>query len=431
MGTGRHGLIALAVTVVCGVTVLGAPATAFAAPAPVPSTSPPSPSSTSSPSSPSSASESTSSPSSSSSKSPQSAETPQSRQSRQSPRSAARSTPSTSSPASAAAAAASAAASASGASTPAPNKDLEAVREKLDALYREASVATDSYNAAEEKAERQSAAIVELAKKIVAGQERLADLKERAGAAAAAQYRTGGLPDEAQLLLSDDPHDFLDGAGRVIQGQRATKGLIAELAKTQEDLEQYAADASAQWKNLEANRKAKDAARKKIKKRIAEAEKLESRLEKAEKARLAELEAEAAHRAQTAWLDSGALDETGGKASSAGKKAVAYATAQIGKPYVWGAEGPDSYDCSGLTSQAWASAGDPIPRTSQEQWKQLPHVDVKDMRPGDLVIYFGDATHVGMYIGDGAIVHAPRPGRSVTIAGAGSMPILGVVRPDA
>ncbi|MFJ5176079.1 NlpC/P60 family protein [Streptomyces griseoviridis] len=434
MGTGRHGLIALAVTVVCGVTVLGAPAIAFAAPAPVPSTSPPSPSSTSSPSSPS---ESTSSPSSSSSKSPQSAETPQSRQSRQSPRSAARSTPSTSSPASAAtsaaaaAAAASAAASASGASTPAPNKDLEAVREKLDALYREASVATDSYNAAEEKAERQSAAIVELAKKIVAGQERLADLKERAGAAAAAQYRTGGLPDEAQLLLSDDPHDFLDGAGRVIQGQRATKGLIAELAKTQEDLEQYAADASAQWKNLEANRKAKDAARKKIKKRIAEAEKLESRLEKAEKARLAELEAEAAHRAQTAWLDSGALDETGGKASSAGKKAVAYATAQIGKPYVWGAEGPDSYDCSGLTSQAWASAGDPIPRTSQEQWKQLPHVDVKDMRPGDLVIYFGDATHVGMYIGDGAIVHAPRPGRSVTIAGAGSMPILGVVRPDA
>ncbi|MFJ9159223.1 NlpC/P60 family protein [Streptomyces griseoviridis] len=426
MGTGRHGLIALAVTVVCGVTVLGAPATAFAAPAPVPSTSPPSPSSTSSPSS-----ASTSSPSSSTSKSPQSPEPPQTPQSRQSPRSAARSTPSTSSPASAAAAAASAAASASGASTPAPNKDLEAVREKLDALYREASVATDSYNAAEEKAERQSAAIVELAKKIVAGQERLADLKERAGAAAAAQYRTGGLPDEAQLLLSDDPHDFLDGAGRVIQGQRATKGLIAELAKTQADLEQYAADASAQWKNLEANRKAKDAARKKIKKRIAEAEKLESRLEKAEKARLAELEAEAAHRAQTAWLDSGALDETGGKASSAGKKAVAYATAQIGKPYVWGAEGPDSYDCSGLTSQAWASAGDPIPRTSQEQWKQLPHVDVKDMRPGDLVIYFGDATHVGMYIGDGAIVHAPRPGRSVTIAGAGSMPILGVVRPDA
>ncbi len=382
MGTGRRGLIAMAVTVVCGVTVLAAPATAFAAPAPLPSKAPTS----AAKASPTPASPTPSAPSSSASP---------------------------------------------GTSAPAPNKDLEAVREKLERLYREASVATDSYNAAEEKAERQSAAIVELAKKIVAGQEKLADLKKRAGAAAASQYRTGGLPDEAQLLLSDDPHDFLDGAGRVLQGQRATKGLIGEVARTQQDLEQYAADASAQWKNLEANRKAKDAARTKIKKRIAEAEKLESRLEKAEKKRLAELEAEAARRAQTAWLDSGALDDAGGKATTAGAKAVAYATAQIGKPYVWGAEGPDSYDCSGLTSQAWASAGDPIPRTSQEQWKQLPHVAVKDMRPGDLVIYFEDATHVGMYVGDGAIVHAPRPGRTVTIAGAGSMPILGVVRPDA
>ncbi|WP_143650092.1 C40 family peptidase, partial [Streptomyces tricolor] len=90
-----------------------------------------------------------------------------------------------------------------------------------------------------------------------------------------------------------------------------------------------------------------------------------------------------------------------------------------------------SFDCSGLTSQAWATAGRPVPRTSQEQWRQLERVDVKDMRPGDLVIYFDDASHVGMYIGDGAIIHAPRPGRTVTIAGAGSMPILGVVRPDA
>jgi cell wall-associated NlpC family hydrolase len=110
---------------------------------------------------------------------------------------------------------------------------------------------------------------------------------------------------------------------------------------------------------------------------------------------------------------------------------VKYATDQMGKPYEWGAEGPGSYDCSGLTSQAWASAGHGIPRTSQEQWKQLAHVGIKDMRPGDLIIYFDDASHVGMYVGDGAIVHAPRPGRTVTITGAGSMPILGVVRPDA
>jgi cell wall-associated NlpC family hydrolase len=360
MGTGKRGLVTAAITVVCTVTVLAAPGTAFAS-----QTSP---------------------------------------------------TPTAPTP--------------SASPTPVSTKDLEAVRQKLEKLYHAAAVATDEYNAAEEKAEQQSAEIVELAKKIVKGQEKLDELKKRAGSAAAAQYRTGGLPDEARLMLSDNPGQFLDGAGRVLQGERATKSLLEEMTRTQQDLKLYAKDASAQWKKLEANRKAKATATKEIKKKIAAAEELESQLEKEEKERLAELEAEAARKAQTAWLDSGILADISGQASEQGKKAVEYATAQMGKPYVWGAEGPDTYDCSGLTSQAWISAGQPIPRTSQEQWKQLKRIDIEDMRPGDLIIYFDDASHVAMYIGDGAMVHAPRPNRTVTIAGAGSMPILGVVRPD-
>ncbi|MFI0812655.1 C40 family peptidase [Streptomyces echinatus] len=315
--------------------------------------------------------------------------------------------------------------------TPRPGKDLEEIREKLDKLYHDAAVATDAYNAAEEKAEKQSAEIVALAKKIDQGQQRLDRLKNQAGAAARDQYRTGGLSSTAQFLLSDDPGQFLDGAGRVLQGQQAATKLMSEMTRTQEDLRQYAADASDRWKKLDANRKTRAAAKKKIQQQIDAAEKLESRLEKKEKERLAQLEREAADKAQTAWLDTGVLKDIDGKASTQGKKAVRYATEQLGKPYVWGAEGPDFFDCSGLTSQAWATAGHPVPRTSQEQWKQLRHVDVKDMRPGDLIIYFDDASHVAMYIGDGAIIHAPRPGRTVTIAGAGSMPILGVVRPDA
>ncbi|WP_316774265.1 C40 family peptidase [Streptomyces sasae] len=366
---GGRRILMVAVTVVCAVTVLAAPGTAFAAPSPTPS--------------------------SGTSASPGDSASP---------------SPSVTLPA---------------------DKDLEAVREKLDDLYHDAAVATDAYNAAQEASQQQSAEIVELAKKIVEGQQQLDGLKARAGRAAAAQYRTGGLPDTAQLLLSDNPSQFLDGAGLALQGGRAYKDLIRELTQTQQDLKQYAADAADQWNKLEAGRKAKAAAKKKITERIAAAEKLESQLEKKQKERLAELEREAAYKAQTAWLDTGILDEIHSKASAAGQKAVAFATAQLGKPYVWGAEGPDSYDCSGLTSQAWASAGRPIPRTSEEQWKQLKHIDVKDMRPGDLIIYFDDASHVAMYIGDGAIIQAPRPGRTVSIGGAGSMPILGVVRPDA
>lgn len=309
-------------------------------------------------------------------------------------------------------------------------KSLEEVRKKIEKLYHQASVATDAYNAAEEKSEKQSDEVVRLAKAIVKGQDKLDRLKDRAGAAAREQYRSGGLPPSARLMLTDDPQQFLDGAGRMKQGQHATKGLMAEMTKTQGDLKTYAEDASEQWKKLETNRKRKASAKKEIKKQISAAEKIESELEKEEQERLRQLEDRAQSKAQATWLDSGILDEIDGKASAKGKKAIAYATAQIGKPYVWGAEGPKSFDCSGLTSQAWVAGGQGIPRTSQEQWKQLERIKVQDMRPGDLIIYHEDASHVGMYIGDGAIVHAPRPGRDVTIAGAGSMVILGVVRPD-
>ncbi|GHB67471.1 glycoside hydrolase [Streptomyces xanthochromogenes] len=309
-------------------------------------------------------------------------------------------------------------------------KTLDEVSKEIDGLYRQAAVATDAYNLAEEKTKQQSAQIVQLAQEIVKGQEKIKRLKDQAGATARMQYRNGGLPPGAQMMLSGDPEAFLDGADSLRQGQQAAQGLLAELDRTQADLAAYSADATAQWKNLEANRVKKEAAKKDITEKIAAAEKLQSQLKEQERERLAELERKKEFDSQTAWLSTGVLKDINSSASEQGKKAVKFATDQIGKKYIWGAAGPDTFDCSGLTSQAWLAAGHPIPRTSQEQWAQLPHVAIKDMRPGDLVIYFADATHVGMYIGDGAIVHSPRPGRTVTITGAGSMPILGVVRPD-
>ncbi|MFC9177894.1 MULTISPECIES: C40 family peptidase [Streptomyces] len=311
-------------------------------------------------------------------------------------------------------------------------RDLEKVREQIETLYRKAGAATDAYNLAEEQTKKQSGEIVKLAKAIVDGQARIAELKDRAGAQAREQYRNGGLPPGAQLVLSNDPQLFLDGVNKVRTSQQASKTVLAELTRTQEDLETYTQDASSNWHKLETNRVKQAKAKKKINAQIAAAEKLESQLEKKERARLRQLEQDAANRAQSAWLATLPMPNlgAGGATTAAGKAAVAFATAQIGKPYVWGATGPGSYDCSGLTSQAWAAAGRPIPRTSQEQWRLLPRIEIQDMRPGDLIIYHADASHVGMYVGDGAIVHSPRPGRHVTLAGAGSMQILGVVRPD-
>ncbi|MET9468118.1 NlpC/P60 family protein [Streptomyces sp. NPDC006544] len=314
---------------------------------------------------------------------------------------------------------------------PPVGKSLEQVRTEIEGLYREAGTATDAYNLAESETRTQSAKIVQIANLVVAGNERITGLKSRAGAAARAQYRSGGLPPGTQLAMSNNPSQFLDGADRLRQGEKATSDLLSELNRTQSDLQQYAKDASAQWELLEANRLKQEGAKKQIEEKIKAAEELESKLEAEQKAKLLQLEQEAQYKAQTAWLSSGALKGAAGSATSeAGRRAVQFATAQIGKAYVWGAEGPETFDCSGLTSQAWRTAGRTIPRTSQEQLR-LTKVAIKDMRPGDLIIYFDDASHVGLYVGDGAIVHAPRPGRNVTLAGAGSMPIKAVVRPDA
>ncbi|MGW8374175.1 NlpC/P60 family protein [Streptomyces sp. ODS28] len=321
----------------------------------------------------------------------------------------------------------------------APNPDqgkpdtrkLEAVRKKIERLHDRAESATEAYNGAQERTERQQKEIVRLARKIDSAQRRLDRMNRTAGAMARAQYRSGGMPQEAQVVLRKDPEAFLNDAMVVRKGQQAAKGFITTLTGTRNSLQRYAKDASGEYRKLEAERKRKAAAKKRIERDLRDAEKIESRLAASEKAELRRMEDEAAYQRQAKWLKSGVLKEIDGKATKAGKKAIAYATNQIGKDYEWGAEGPKTFDCSGLTLRAWQAAGHEIPRTSQEQWRQLKRVPLKKMRPGDLIIYKHDASHVGMYVGDGAMVNAPRTGRQIRIEGAGALPILGVVRPDA
>lgn len=309
-------------------------------------------------------------------------------------------------------------------------RSLEDVQKEIDRLHDKVEAAAEAYNGAQERAGKQQKAVEGLKKKIDGLREQQKKYRKTAGALARAQYRSGGMPDEARLMLRKNPEAFMRDAVIMRKGQQAAKGVISTLARTESRLDDYAGEASEKLRKLEANRKRKAAAKKKIEKELKQAEKVESRLAKDELKRLRQLEDEAAWARQSQWLKSGILDEIDGRASKEGKRAIAYATNQIGKDYEWGAEGPRTFDCSGLTLRAWQAAGEGIPRTSQEQWKQLPRVPVRKMRPGDLIIYKRDASHVGMYVGDGEMVHAPRTGRQITIAGAGSLLIKGVVRPD-
>lgn len=113
---------------------------------------------------------------------------------------------------------------------------------------------------------------------------------------------------------------------------------------------------------------------------------------------------------------------------SAGQKIVDAATTRVGSPYVWGATGPSSFDCSGLTSWAYQQVGISIPRTSQAQVGGGAAVAKSDLQPGDIVAFYSGASHVGIYAGNGQVVHAPSSGTSVSYAPVDSMPFYGATR---
>lgn len=116
--------------------------------------------------------------------------------------------------------------------------------------------------------------------------------------------------------------------------------------------------------------------------------------------------------------------------ASKGRRALAFAESQLGKPYRYGAVGPNSYDCSGLVLAAWRAAGVSLPRTSQQQYAQGHRIAKSQLRVGDLVFFYGQRpSHVAMYAGGGLVIHAPRPGKNVQYIKMSYMPYAGAVRP--
>ncbi|RLU99203.1 hypothetical protein CTZ27_14695 [Streptomyces griseocarneus] len=315
---------------------------------------------------------------------------------------------------------------------PPDRSSVSSLLTQLQSLYRKAEEATEKYNGTEEDLKKQRDRVKKIDDDLAAARKALTGSKDAAGRIAREQYQGGNgtLSPYVGFLLGSDPQQALD-SGHQLQraaGQRAAAvGRLAENEKRAADLAVKARDALHAEQALAAEQKQR---RDDVRKSLAQVEKMLASLTGEQLSELRKLEQKDITEAQRKLLDSGRLG-TAAAPSPLGSKAIEYAFQQIGKPYVWGAEGPDSFDCSGLTSQAWAHAGGVIPRTSQEQWKSLPRVPLNDIRPGDLVIYFEGATHVALYIGNGLVIQAPRPGTAVKVSPIASNPLLGVVRPDA
>ncbi|HEX3813215.1 MAG TPA: NlpC/P60 family protein [Mycobacteriales bacterium] len=118
----------------------------------------------------------------------------------------------------------------------------------------------------------------------------------------------------------------------------------------------------------------------------------------------------------------------GSKASGKAAIAVKAAEAELGKPYVWAAAGPDSFDCSGLLVWAWGKAGVSLPHQSAEQYAMGTHVSESDLQPGDLVAYYSPIHHIAMYVGNGMVIQAPQTGDVVKYSPVNSMPYTGATR---
>ncbi|MGW1227030.1 NlpC/P60 family protein [Streptomyces sp. NPDC002530] len=347
---------------------------------------------------------------------------------------------------------------------PAPKPSIEDVQKKVDDLYRQAGTATQQYNRAKEATTAQKAAVDRLLDDVAERTEKLNEARRTLGTYAAAQYRGGALAPTATFFLADDPQSFFDQTHLMDRMTERQTTAVADFRTQQAKASKQRAEAVKSLETLTESQATLRTSKQAVQTKLAEARTLLSKLTAEEKARLAELErkkeaearrkaaelakkqaaakAEADRKAEEAaeaakqgggGTEAGSGTGTGtGSDSGATTKAdkvMAFAEAQIGKPYVWGATGPASYDCSGLTQAAWKAAGVDIPRTTWDQVNIGTRVATADLRPGDLVFFYDDISHVGIYKGDGMMIHAPKPGANVREESIYYMPIYGSVRP--
>ncbi|KUL37794.1 hypothetical protein ADL22_20640 [Streptomyces sp. NRRL F-4489] len=305
-----------------------------------------------------------------------------------------------------------------------PHTGREGTTARVGALYEEAERATEKYDGATARAKELRRDVSALQDRAARTQERVNRMRARLGAVAAAQYRSGGLDPTLRLMLSERPDSYLEKASALdrLSGTQARE--LHRLRAATRDLEQQRREAARKLAELEAVRAEVARHKKDVLRKLATARRLLNALPP---------HARAAYdrAARGDGRDTLVPDLPGPSAAGSGRAAAAVAAARaaVGAPYAWGSTGPAAFDCSGLTQWAYARAGVSLPRTSQAQRGAGRQVPLSEARPGDLVIYRSDASHVAMYVGNGQVVHAPHPGARVRYDPVAMMPIAAVTRP--
>ncbi|MFB7367915.1 C40 family peptidase [Streptomyces hydrogenans] len=320
----------------------------------------------------------------------------------------------------------------------APGRTPAQVRTEVDRLYQEAEAATERYNGAKEQADAARASFDRLRDEAARRTERLNTARRGLGAVAAAQYRSGGLDPAVQLALTSNPDQYLERAALAEKAGDRQAAAVTAVRRELAGLAQLRAESAGRLTALRGHEAELRRQKATVLGKLAAARALLARLTAEERARY-----EAAVAARTG-ADAAGTTATGGTTARADRSsgdrapvaaptgrasaAISFARAQLGKPYVWGATGPSGYDCSGLTQAAWRAAGVSLPRTTYTQINAGRRVSRSELAPGDLVFFYSGISHVGLYIGGGQMIHAPRPGAPIRIAPIDEMPFAGATR---
>lgn len=288
----------------------------------------------------------------------------------------------------------------------------EAVAEELNGAHEAQAVADAAAAQAELDVAAAQQAVVAADSAVTAAEAEVALLQERTDALADVSFRgNGGMSSVGALLTAASAEDYLDQTAAMqliaadnqqllddaVAAQTGAETARTDAAAAEIAATTAAAEAAAAKVSADEAAAAATARKSELDAAVAEYKRLYEGLSLTEKARLRTLSEAAAAGA------AGAIVEPVG--DEAGQKAAAWAIEQLGKPYVWAATGPDSFDCSGLTQAAWSNAGFSIPRVSAAQ-HGLPEVPLDQLQPGDLVTYYTPVTHVAIYVGYGMVVNA-------------------------
>lgn len=300
------------------------------------------------------------------------------------------------------------------------------VNAKVDRLYHDAEVATEKYNGAKERATANAKSVDALRDEAARRTARLNTSRHALGALATAQYRSGGLSPAVQLALSSDPDQYLQRAAFLDRAGDRQAGAVNGIRRQITAVAHIRARAEKELGSLAARQAELKKHRAAIRTKLADARRLLETLTDAQRADH-ERSADARH-GGTAPTGRGIPRGSATAPDARAAQAVDFAYGAIGKPYVWGATGPSSFDCSGLTQAAWRSAGVSLPRTTYTQINAGQRVSRSELAPGDLVFFYSGISHVGLYVGGGRMIHAPRPGAPVRIAPIDQMPFAGATR---